>query len=355
MSKIRVLVVEDSLTIRKHIVELLGADPELEVVGEGADGRTAIELTAALRPDVITLDMMLPVMTGLAATEYIMAYTPTPILVVSASTNRGEVFRTYDALAAGAVDVLDKPRGGEIDGAWERKLLSTVKLVSRIKVITHLRGKLAPASSVVHSREPRRPAGGAKYHVVTIGVSTGGPAALQQILCGLPPDFPIPMLIVLHIAEPFGAAFADWLDAQSPIRVRYAQDGEVLPRPGTPCAIMAPPTRHLVVRDNRLYLTDDPERHSCKPSVDTLFESVATQLGDRAIACLLTGMGKDGAAGLLAVRRAGGMTFAQDEATSVVFGMPREAILLSAATEVIPLQAVAPALSALARKGTHDG
>ncbi len=142
-SRIRVLVVEDSVTVRKRIVEVLSADPGLEVVGEGADGKAAIELTEKLRPDVITLDMMLPVMTGVAATEYIMAHRPTPILVVSASTNRGELFRTYDALAAGAVDVLDKPLGDEIDGAWEQKLVSAVKLVSRIRVITHLRAKLA--------------------------------------------------------------------------------------------------------------------------------------------------------------------------------------------------------------------
>lgn len=348
MPKIRVLVVEDSLTIRKRIVEVLSADADVEVVGEGEDGRRAIELTAALRPDVITLDMMLPVMTGLAATEYIMAHTPTPILVVSASTNRGEVFRTYDALAAGAVDVLDKPLGDEIDDAWERKLVSTVKLVSRIKVITHLRGKLSHAP---FAARPTSRVQGAPYRIGAIGVSTGGPAALQEILRGLPADFPLPLLIVMHIAEPFGDAFADWLDAQSPIRVRVAKDGEPLPQLGAPIAVMAPPTRHLVVRDGRLHLSDGPERHSCKPSVDVMFESIAAELGDRTVACLLTGMGKDGAAGLLAIRQAGGMTIAQDEATSIVFGMPREAIMLSAAKEVLPLHEVARSLVALVRGG----
>src|SRR5690242_12529067 len=139
MRTIRVLVVEDSLTARKLLVEVLTASPDIEVIGEAPDGKRAIELCQRLRPDVVTLDMMLPVMTGLAATEYIMAYCPTPIVVVSSSTNRGELFRTYEALAAGAIDVLDKPKGDEPDGEWEARLLSTVKLVSRIKVITHPR------------------------------------------------------------------------------------------------------------------------------------------------------------------------------------------------------------------------
>jgi two-component system chemotaxis response regulator CheB len=143
MKKIRVLVVEDSLTVRKRIVEAMDGHPQLEVVGEAADGKVGIEMCEALRPDVVSLDMMLPVMTGLAATEYIMAYCPTPILIVSASTNRGEVFRTYDALAAGAIDVLDKPESDEPDAEWDRRYLNTLVLISRIKVITHPRARLA--------------------------------------------------------------------------------------------------------------------------------------------------------------------------------------------------------------------
>ncbi|MGH7093429.1 MAG: response regulator [Stellaceae bacterium] len=142
---IRVLVVEDSLTVRRRLVEILAADPEITVVGEAGDGRTAIELCRERRPDVITMDMILPVMSGLAATEYVMAHCPTPILVVSASTNRGELFKTYDALAAGAVDVFDKPDGRDADGEWERRLVALVKLVARIRVITHPRARLAAA------------------------------------------------------------------------------------------------------------------------------------------------------------------------------------------------------------------
>ena len=342
MPRIRVLVVEDSLTVRKRIVEVLAGDPGLEVIGEAEDGKQAIELCQRLRPDVLTLDMMLPVMTGLAATEFIMAYCPTPILIVSASTNRGELFRTYEALAAGAVEVFEKPSGNELDDRWARTLVSTVKLVSRIRVITHPRGRLSrlrgPAVWSTASSCCR---------ALAIGASTGGPAALVEILKGMPPDYRLPILLVIHIAPAFAPGFAEWLDGQSPLRVRYAQDGEPLPKAGEGRVIIAVPDRHMVLRHGRLWLTDDPERHSCRPSVDVLFESVALELGDQAAACILTGMGKDGAAGLLAIRQAGGTTLAQDEATSVVFGMPREAILLGAAGRVLPLDQIAPALTAL--------
>jgi two-component system, chemotaxis family, protein-glutamate methylesterase/glutaminase len=346
MRKIRVLVVDDSMTVRKRLVEVMNADPELEVIADVEDGRSAIELCQSLRPDVITLDMMLPVMSGLAATEHIMAHCPTPIVIVSASTNRGELFRTYDALAAGAVDVVEKPTGGDIGDDWERNLVSTVKLVSRIKVITHLRGKLRP--SLPRRDTPWAAGGGSACQVVAIGASTGGPAATLTILRGLPARFPLPILLVIHIGEPFGAALADWLDSSSPLRVSYAVDGEPVPSPGQGRVLMAPPDRHLVVREGRLRLTNDPERHSCRPSVDVLFESLARESGRGYAACLLTGMGRDGGAGMLALRRSGGITIAQDEATCAVFGMPREAILLDGAERVLPLDSIAPALVALA-------
>jgi len=349
MTAIRVLIVEDSLTVRKRMVEVLSQDPGLEVVGEAENGKQGIELCQSLHPDVVTLDMMLPVMSGLAATEYIMAYCPTPILIVSASTNRGELFKTYEALAAGALDVLDKPLGDELDDEWERRLVSTVKLVSRIKVITHLRARLSPMgvrplaeSPHLSSTETDRP------RVVALGVSTGGPAALVEILRALPPNFPLPILVVMHLSRLFAPAFAEWLDGQSPMRVAYATDGEPLPVRCEGRVIIAPPDHHLVVQGSRLRLTEGPERHSCRPSVDVLFDSLAEQVGPSCSACLLTGMGKDGAEGLLAIREAGGRTIAQDEETSVVFGMPREAIRLGAAERVLALPMIAPALIAFA-------
>jgi two-component system chemotaxis response regulator CheB len=348
MQKTRVLVVDDSLTARKHLIEVLSADPELEVAGEAEDGKRAIELCRALRPDVITLDMMLPLMSGVAVTEYVMAYCPTPILVVSASTNRGELYKTYDALAAGAVDVFEKPSGKDPEGVWERGLVASVKIVSRIRVITHIRGRLGQTSIVPDDFATSN--GSAKKSIIAIGGSTGGPAAIGEILRGLPAGFPVPILLVIHIGEPFSAAFAEWLDGLSALSVRYANDGENLPVFGQAGMVMAPPGFHLVVQRGKLRLTRDPERNSCRPSVDVLFESLAKELGSQTAAGLLTGMGRDGAAGLLALRHAGALTFAQDEASSVVFGMPREAIQMGAASRVLALEQIAPALTAVARE-----
>lgn len=347
MTRIRVLVVEDSITVRKRLIEVLEQDPDLEVVGEAIDGRQAIELCDQLRPDVVTLDIVMPIMSGLAATEYIMAHFPTPILIVSASFNRGELYKTYEALAAGALDVMDKPSGDEIDPDWEHRFRQSVKLLSRIKVITHPRAKLSRSRGEMDPLPTHHPSD-LSYELAAIGASTGGPSAILEILRGLPSDFPLPILFVIHIGEPFGNTFAEWLNSQSPIAVRLAKDGEPQPRPGKPIMLMAPSDRHLEVQDGRLRLTLAPERHACRPSVDVLFDSIARNGGHKAVACLLTGMGRDGAAGLLAIKRAGGLTIAQDEASSVVFGMPREAIRLGAADRVLPLQQIAPTLRALA-------
>jgi two-component system chemotaxis response regulator CheB len=344
MKKIRVLVVEDSLTVRKRLVEVLSDDPGLEVVAEAPDGQRAIELCKSLRPDVMTLDMMLPLLTGVAVTEYVMAYCPTPILIVSASTNRGELFKTYEALAAGALDVLEKPTANSVPEDWARRFISTVKLISRIKVITHPRARLMQFRHAGEIPEFQTPGEPSQPRVVAIGASTGGPAAVLAILRQLPATFPLPVLVLIHLGLPFSAAMAEWLDGQSTIRVRYAQDGEPLPNTGI---LLAPPGQHLVLRGGQLRLTDDEERHSCRPSVDVLFESLARELGSHCIACLLTGMGKDGAQGLLAARQAGATTLAQNEASSVVFGMPGEAIRLGAAQRVLSIEEIAPALVAL--------
>jgi two-component system chemotaxis response regulator CheB len=342
----RVLVVDDSLTVRRRLCEVLEDDDEMEVVGEGATGEQAIELCRALRPDLVTMDMVLPVMSGLAATEYIMAHFPTPVLIVSSATNRGALFRTYDALEAGAVDVLEKPDGTEVGDDWDRAFLAAARMASRIRVITHPRGRRDrpdPAPAPPGPIEPRH------VDVIAIGASTGGPGAIVEVLRGLPADLALPILFVLHISDPFGTAFAEWLGDQTGRTVRFAEEGQPLER-AAGSVVMAPPDHHLVVRGRRLHLSDQPERHSCRPSIDVLFESVAVAYGSRAVGCLLTGMGRDGAAGLLAIRRRGGATIAQDEATSVVYGMPREAVLLGAVDRLLPLPAIGAALGAATRK-----
>jgi two-component system chemotaxis response regulator CheB len=301
--------------------------------------------------------MMMPVMTGLAATEYIMAYCPTPILVVSSSFNRGELFKTYEALAAGALDVLEKPQGNETDTAWEHQLAATLRLISRIKVITHPKGRLTQRSHGLPLPVPAATSSLAPFRkeraLVAIGASTGGPGAMVDILRALPKDFSLPVLLVIHLSPLFGDGFAEWLNGVSPFKVEFARHGEPLPAPGACRVVLAPPDQHLAVREGRLVLTRDPERHSCRPSVDTLFESVAREIGPGAIAVLLTGMGRDGAAGLLTIRQAGGATLAQDEGSSVVFGMPREAIRLGAAEQVVRLDQIAPTLAVLAAR--HGG
>jgi two-component system chemotaxis response regulator CheB len=348
---IRVLVVEDSPTMRHHLREALAEDPELQVAGEAVTGEQAVEMTGRLRPDVITMDMMLPGISGLEATEHIMAEHPTPILVVS-SADRQELFSTYNALAAGAVDVMEKPRGDDSDADWSPRLRRTLRMVSRIRVITHPRAKLdgrarAATPPVPPPATATAPAANA-LSVVAVGASTGGPAALTELLRELPPNFRTPVLCVQHIAasEQFAVAFSDWLAGQTRRNVRYATDG--LPvRTLSGQVLLAPPDRHLYVRDHVLRLSDGPQRHSCRPSVDVLFESVAVEYGGLAAGCLLTGMGRDGAAGLLQMRSRGAVTFAQDEQSCTVYGMPREAAMIGAAVHVLRPSRIAARLAGL--------
>jgi len=348
---IRVLVVEDSATMRSHLRESLAGDPDLKLVGEATDGGQAVELCGRLRPDVVTMDMMLPTMSGLAATEQIMADFPTPILVVS-SADRQELFSTYNALAAGAVDVLEKPRGDSSDAGWAGRLCAAIRLVSRIRVITHPRARLDGRDRPAPPPEPAWPQpvaeGAGPLRVVAIGASTGGPGALTEMLRALPAGFRTPVLCVQHIAasEPFAVAFSAWLADQTGRDVTYATAGTPISRLGGR-VVLAPPDRHLLVRDGGLRLNGGPLRHSCRPAVDVLFESVAAEYGAAAAGCLLTGMGRDGAEGLLRMRARGAATFAQDESSCVVYGMPQAAALLGAAAYSLPPARIAERLAEL--------
>ncbi|MBA3707253.1 MAG: chemotaxis-specific protein-glutamate methyltransferase CheB [Planctomycetes bacterium] len=350
---LRVVVIEDSMTIRRYIQRTLSRTGDIEVVGEAEDGKTGIELCRRRRPDVITLDLVLPSMSGISVTEYLMAYQPTPILIVSASSNRDEAHKTYDALAAGAVDVLEKTPVSGAEGAWEEKLVAAVRMVARIKVMTHSRGRfrVVPTMPPKARSRPRTdgPIDGridGALSVVAFGASTGGPGAISQILVSLCHPFPLPVLVVQHLSPMFSYAYAEWLDRQSPHRVAYVRDGEPLAE-AHGRVILALPDKHLVVRDGRVWALAGAERNFCRPSVDILFESLADEMGPATVAALLTGMGRDGAEGLLRVRRAGGKTFAQDEASSTVYGMPREAAVLGAADAVLPLVNIGPAISEL--------
>jgi two-component system chemotaxis response regulator CheB len=293
---------------------------------------------------VVTLDLMLPGLNGVEVTRRIMADCPTPIVIFSGVENRTMGLHLLDALSAGAVDAVEKPTRFVSSGEWAGELLTRVKLAAR--------GPNAPASSALAPSEPPRPQ---PPRVVAIGASTGGPAAMKDILQRLPADFPLPLLLVMHLSEKFEASMVEWLGKGSAIPVRHVLDGEALPPPGRSVLLMARANRHLVMRDGRLRLVDGPERHSSRPSVDVLFESVAKDMGGRAIGCLLTGMGRDGAEGLNAMKRAGAMTLAQDEDSSVVFGMPREAIRLGAARLVLPLRDIPAWLDGVARQRPVTG
>lgn len=340
---IRVLVVDDSPLVRQILGRLLEADPAVRVIGYAADGKEAVEKTFRLRPDLITMDIRMPGMDGLEATEKIMAYRPTPILIITSARDRRGVRVSMEALAAGALEVVEKPTLTPGD-SWEAlgaALVEKVKLLAGIKVITHLRGRSRqPAGRPlpVERERPRR--------VIGVGVSTGGPAVLATILGALPADFPLGLLIVQHITEGFMAGLVEWLSRQARLSIRLASEGDQV-RPGV--ALMAPEGVHLIVeRGGRAHLGRTPPVGGHRPSADVLLHSLADVYGEATVGVLLTGMGRDGAEGLLAVRSAGGYTMVQDEESCAVFGMPKAAIELGAAQAILPPAGIAERLMQLA-------
>lgn len=344
----RVVVVDDSLTLRKAIVEILDEHPEFEVVGEGSNGKEAVELVRVLKPDLVTMDMMMPVMHGQAATEYIMAHFPTRILIVSASTNRGELMHTYDALAAGAISVFEKPTELSDDNEWAARLVEELLLISRIPVVHHLKGR---TRSLKPEGIPPGPPPGT-YRLVVIGASTGGPQVLQHIFASLPASFPIPIVCVLHISPGFASMLSEWFNAHSALSVDFIQKSVKLSHKCGGKVFFAPAGFHAEVQNSSLYLTQAPLVNFCRPSVDVLFHSAANSYQNAVIGVLLTGMGRDGAQGLKAIHDAGGYTIAQDQESSVVFGMNKEAISMGAARRVLPYDQIAGELIRLSGKGS---
>jgi two-component system chemotaxis response regulator CheB len=347
--RIRVVIVDDSLVAREMLSQILSSDPAIEVVGQAKDGKEGVEMVARLTPDLVTMDIHMPRMDGLAAVEHIMAYTPTPILVVSSSVYGAGTGRAFDALKLGALEVMKKPEPRE----WEdlqrigKEIIRKVKMLSRVKVITHLSGRKRAERRAVAPISAVAPTGRRGPLLVAIGSSTGGPSALMTVLCGLPKDFPLPILIAQHIADGFIPGLVEWLGGGCKIKVAAAAD-DATPLPGH--AYLAATGRNLVYDGTAMHFAKPGHGQLYIPSADTLLLSVAESLKARAVGIILTGMGNDGAKGLKAMHDAGAPTIAQDEATSTVWGMPRAAAEMGAASVVLPIESVGAEILRLSPK-----
>lgn len=357
---LRVLIVDDSEVQRNLLAALLDADPGLTVVGRAKDGLEAIHHAAALRPDVITIDLRMPGMDGIETTRRIMQETPTPVVMIAAGVLPEDRRLAAEALSAGVLAIVPKPAIGPRGERAAAELVETVKRMAQVRVIRRwsperiATGQLRPPpdqSPTGHLRlpsrivtgqlgtpppapQPRPPA------IVAIGASTGGPQALHTILTRLPATFTPPVVVVQHIAAGFATSVVDWLAPLCNLPFQIAQAGMRLDQPGI---YLAPTGHHLVVQGNVLGLSDEPPVRGHRPSATILFRSVAASYGSRALGVLLTGMGDDGAAGLADLKRVGATTIAQDEASSVVFGMPAAAIALGVVDHIMPPQEI-PAL-----------
>lgn len=343
---IRVLLVDDSALVLTILKRMLSAAPEIQVVGTARDGREALELIPQLQPAVICTDLHMPVMDGLELTKEVMRTHPRPILVVSVSVQKENTQHIFRLLEAGAIDVCPKPRSGLVSEYAQL----TQELVGKIKILADVVvRKPRNVSSVPASPDTVQPVctGPAAVRIVAIGASTGGPQALQTILTALPSDFRAPVLCVQHISDGFLRGLVDWLASQCRLKVQIAQSGE-LPLPGT---IYFPPERtHLEIdARGRLMASLAPPLEGHRPSVTVTLRSIARYYGSAAVGVLLTGMGQDGAAGMQAIAQVSGITIAQDEASCVVFGMPKQAIALGAVQYVLPVNDIAPTLNQLLR------
>jgi len=348
---LRVLVVDDSETQRAILAALFNAAPGLAVVGRAASGQEALRLAATLHPDVITIDLRMPGLDGIEATRRIMRETPTPVVMIAAGISPDDRQLVSAALAAGVLAILPKPMPGPRGAAAAAELVTTVRRMAGVRVIRRwsperiATGQLRPPAAFPAGAlggvapaalaPPAAFAGGGsavRPKLVAIGSSTGGPQALQAILPRIPATFLSPIVIVQHIASGFAASLIDWLAPQCALPFQLVTTGMRLDRPGI---YLAPTGQHLVVQGQTLALTDQAAVRGHRPSATVLFNSVAVSYGARAIGIVLTGMGDDGAAGLAEMKRLGGITIAQDEASSVVFGMPAAAIALGVVDHIV--------------------
>jgi two-component system chemotaxis response regulator CheB len=346
---IKVLIVEDSPVVQEFLKYIFSSDPEIQVVDIANNGEEALIVIEQKRPDVITMDIHMPVMDGYEATRRIMMTHPTPIVIVSGSTSTTEVSSSFRAIEAGALAVVPRPPGlGHADfESASRELIQTVKLMSEVKVVKRVQiseKKMEPVTFPA----PHALKGEIEIQVAAIGASTGGPAILMQILSLLPKDLSFPILIVQHIALGFTKGFTEWLNGASHFPVRVALHGESL-MPGQ--AYVAPDGRHMGVESGvRIVLSDHAPENGLRPSVAYLFRTAAQVYGKHALGVLLTGMGKDGAEELKTMKETGAITIAQDAESSIVYGMPGEAIKLGAATYILPPEKIARMLTDLGRR-----
>lgn len=344
---IRVLVAEDSAAQRALLVAMLESDPGIRVVGEAADGAEAVEKTLRLHPDLVTMDIQMPVMDGFEATREIMARHPVPIVIVSSSVRRDDIAHSLRAIEAGALTAVAKPEGPGSPRFEEDRaqLVAMVRAMADVKVVRRWNRPGEPPP-------PLPPAVGAArvpVRLVVMAASTGGPMALQKILAGLPADFPVPILVVQHLSRGFIGVLAEWLKSSTRLRVRVAEAGERL-APGT--VYLAPDDRHLGVTPGGAVRLDSSDPvDGFRPSASHLFASAAQAYGEGVVALVLTGMGNDGVSGLREARAAGARVLAQDEATSVIYGMPGEAVRAGVVEEVLPVEGIAARLVELAGAG----
>jgi two-component system chemotaxis response regulator CheB len=349
---IRVLVVEDSPTVREFLLQILCSDPAIEVVGTAETGEEALEAVERFRPDIITMDIHMPRMNGFDATRRIMETHPTPIVIVSGAADATDTAKAFRAIESGALAVLSKPAGlGHPEHEQTKaELVRTVKLMSEVKVVRRW-PRYRPPEAVPETslcKGIRLQTTQSQPRIVAIGASTGGPPVLQTILAALPKNFPIPVLIVQHIAAGFTQGLVDWLAQSSSLSVHIPTHGQSV-LPGH--VYVAPDGLHMAVgADGHVQLRLDEPENGLRPSVACLFRSVAKAYGPSAVGVLLTGMGKDGAWELKLMKEQGAVTIAQDRETSVVHGMPGEAIRLGGATYVLPPEKIRLALASLATR-----
>ncbi|PSH05435.1 MAG: chemotaxis response regulator protein-glutamate methylesterase [Acidobacteria bacterium] len=344
--KIRVLVADDSAFMRKVLTSILDADGAFEVVGEARDGLETVEKSAKLKPHVITMDINMPHMDGLQATEVIMSTDPRPVLIVSSESKDG-ADATLRALELGAIDFVAKPSAAvDLDMSSVRgELVRKLRIASKVRVIRNLS---APARVVQVEQSSGDPvvapaAEGNRLPLAVLAASTGGPATLMKLMPDFPASFPGAMLIVQHMPGAFTSQFAEQLASVSQIPVKQAENGETLLAGH---AYVCPGDCHLrVAPPGRIVLDNGPRIGGYRPSIDVTLESVAALAGARAVAAILTGMGNDGARGAMAIQENGGLVIAQDEATSVIFGMPAEAIKTGAVGQVLPIESIAAAIT----------